>query len=54
MESIKTLKELLAEARDQQNNKAVANFAYKLGDRYLDKGKREQALPFSTNHTTSA
>jgi len=45
MESIKDLKQLLADSRQRGDEPAVANFAYKLGDLYLERGKRDASLP---------
>lgn len=45
MESIKELNQLLSEAREQEDERLLANVAFKLGDRYLERGKFEQALP---------
>ena len=45
MPSIKTLQENLQEAREQGDEKQIANMAYKLGDTYMEKGKLDKALP---------
>jgi tetratricopeptide (TPR) repeat protein len=44
MESVKDLKRLLAESRERADELSVANVAYKLGDLYLERGNREEAL----------
>ncbi len=44
MESIKDLKQLLAEAREREDEKSVANLTFKLGDIYLERGKRDLAI----------
>jgi tetratricopeptide (TPR) repeat protein len=45
MASVKEMKELLLQYREQGEEKQVANLAYKLGDIYREKGKWEEALP---------
>ncbi len=45
MASIKEMKELLQQAREEGEGRQVANLAYKLGDIYREKGKWEVALP---------
>jgi tetratricopeptide (TPR) repeat protein len=44
MESLKDLKRLLAESRERADETSVANAAYKLGEFYLERGNREEAL----------
>ena len=44
MASIKEMKELLAQARAEGDERQIANLAYKLGDTYREKGKVEKAL----------
>ncbi len=45
MESFKDLKEFLQKAREMDDKKQIANLTYKLGDKYLEKGKLELAQP---------
>lgn len=45
MESIRELEQMLEEARRIQDDRLIANLAYKLGDRRLEKGKLDLAQP---------
>ena len=45
METVKDLKQQLVESRENGDERAIANAAYKLGDLYLQRGKSDQALP---------
>jgi tetratricopeptide (TPR) repeat protein len=45
MASLKEMKELLLQAREQGEEKLVADLAYKIGDTYREKGKWDQAVP---------
>jgi len=45
VESLKDLKQRLAQSREQGDEPSIANAAYKLGELYRDRGKPEQALP---------
>jgi len=45
MESIKDMKEFLQQAREREDEKQIANLTFKLGDKYLERGKLDLAQP---------